>query len=110
MSSYDIRITLNEQMDALVSMERRELLYELQKRPQDSDILENLEPANGESTETEFEIEMHHVHLPKLEQYGFVDWEPESDTVRRGPRFDDLEPMLDTLSSHRATVKELTEP
>lgn len=33
--------------------------------------------------------ELHHVHLPALVDTGLVAFDPQADTVRRGPRFDE---------------------
>lgn len=47
------------------------------------------------------QTELHHRHLPKLEDAGYVNWTPDSQTVRRGPRFDDIEPVLGLLYTHQ---------
>jgi len=44
---------------------------------------------------------MYHVHLPKLDDIGVVDWDREADTIRRGPNFAETEPILDVLGSRR---------
>lgn len=46
-------------------------------------------------------ISLFHVHLPLLEDHGFVRWDPETNEIGRGPRFDDLEPMLDGVDDGR---------
>lgn len=38
-----------------------------------------------------------HVHLPLLEQQGYIDWDRRHHEVTRGPRFDELRPLLDTI-------------
>lgn len=110
MSTHENRIDRKEQMDALASPERRELLVALTEESGDSEILEHLQAENDASADTEFEIEMHYVHLPKLDQYGFVDWSREGDTVQKGPRFDDIEPLLDMLCPHEETPERMAEP
>ena len=42
-------------------------------------------------------IQKRHVHLPKLAGYGFIDWNREQDIVVKGPRFDEIEPVLELL-------------
>jgi hypothetical protein len=39
-----------------------------------------------------------HLHLPKLDDYGFVMWHRDQNRVVRGPRFGEVEPLLDYLS------------
>ena len=52
--------------------------------------------ADGEAfTPDEYETlvyELHHVHLPELEAAGLVEFDPRTDLVTRGRRFDELCP------------------
>lgn len=43
-------------------------------------------------------LRMHYVHLPELVEYGFVEWSKETRLVTRGPRFDELGPVLELLA------------
>ncbi len=43
---------------------------------------------------------MQHVHLPKLEEYGFIEWDRDSHEVRKGPKFNEIQPLLELLVSH----------
>jgi hypothetical protein len=44
---------------------------------------------------------LYHVHLPKLGDAGYVEWDRESGSVRRGPNFDEVEPLVDLLHRNR---------
>lgn len=55
-----------------------------------------LRPGDG----PERRIRMRHLHLPKLEAEGFVEWDRETNDVRRGRRFDEIRPLLELLSEH----------
>lgn len=44
---------------------------------------------------------LYHVHLPKLNDAGYVDWDSEAGTVSRGPAFEAVEPLLDLFREHR---------
>jgi hypothetical protein len=46
-------------------------------------------------------ISLQHNHLPKLADAGFIDWDRERQRVMRGPRFDEIAPLLDLLHAHR---------
>ena len=44
--------------------------------------------------------EMHHTHLPRLAEAGYVEWDREDDVLRRGPRFDEVAPLIELLVVH----------
>jgi hypothetical protein len=46
-------------------------------------------------------IQLYHNHLPKLDDFGFIDWDQGSETVTRGDRFGDIEPLLELLNQHK---------
>ncbi len=92
----------DELYDALSNPHRRRLLFDLLEDAPRTDSprsLETLPPDSrgGKSTR----IEYHHVHLPKLEQYGFIDWSSDISCVERGPRFEDVSATLELLATCR---------
>jgi hypothetical protein len=42
-------------------------------------------------------IELYHVHLPKLAEAGYIEWDREKATIWRGPNFDEIAPLLDAV-------------
>lgn len=46
------------------------------------------------------DIELHHRHLPKLAEAGYIDWDREANEVRRGPRFDEIAPLIELMRNH----------
>jgi hypothetical protein len=44
---------------------------------------------------------MQHVHLPKLADHGFIDWDQDTQRVTKGPQFDEIEPLLTVLSENQ---------
>ena len=44
--------------------------------------------------------DLHHTHVPVLEQAGFVEWDAEAGVVGRGPAFDEIEPFLRLLAMY----------
>ena len=46
------------------------------------------------------EVALAHKHLPKLTANGVVEWDRQENLVTRGPRFDEIEPALETLAAH----------
>lgn len=52
--------------------------------------------ASHETTR-EVEIQLEHNHLPKLEEEEFIEWDRDAGVVTRGPAYDEIEPVIDTL-------------
>lgn len=46
-------------------------------------------------------VRVHHVHLPKLVDYRYVEWDDEAHVLSRGADFDDLRPLLKLLAEDR---------
>ncbi len=40
---------------------------------------------------SEVETELREIHLPKLDSAGYIDWNPETGRIKKGPRFEELE-------------------
>lgn len=92
--------TANRVFDALTDVHRRELLFALtDHNPQTVSELANVPWTLPESEETM--ASKHHIHLPKLVDYGFIEWDREEQVVTKGPRFDEIEPILDSLDENR---------
>lgn len=47
------------------------------------------------------EIALRHSHLPKLREDGVVEWDRDADVVRRGPRFEAVEAVVELFRSNR---------
>ncbi|SFB71316.1 hypothetical protein SAMN05444422_101404 [Halobiforma haloterrestris] len=46
-------------------------------------------------------VGLYHTHLPKLDDAGFIEWDPNSRTITRGPRFAEIAPIVELLTAHR---------
>ncbi|WP_227376839.1 DUF7344 domain-containing protein [Haladaptatus halobius] len=56
-----------------------------------------------ETSEDEIEglkTQLHHVHLPKMADKGYIKWHPITETIRRGPNFADIAPLLKLMDDH----------
>ncbi|WP_049922863.1 helix-turn-helix transcriptional regulator [Halopiger djelfimassiliensis] len=88
--------------DALSDVHRRRLLIDLlEHNPQD--VTARASGSRADRTA----IRMQHVHLPKLADYGYIEWGAGSGTVTKGPRFDEIRPVLEYLDQHREKLPEL---
>ena len=87
--------------DALAHEQRRTLLLDiLESTPRDA----GFEVLAGDSASTDAErrvqIAMYHSHLPKLEDYGYIEWNKDANEVVKGPRFNEIRPLLEFLASN----------
>jgi len=80
---------------------RRVLLRLLESNPT---IVETIVPASDTVDRRMAVLQLRNVHLPKLEEDGFVTWDRETDELTRGPNFAELRPVLEALESHRSAL------
>lgn len=89
-----------DKMDAIGDAQRRDLLISLL---QDSSVDSPVAVAPGDDAETRRRrLRMKHVHLPKLADYGFIDWDRNTDEITKGRNFDEIRPLLETLNDPEA--------
>jgi hypothetical protein len=93
-------------LDALAHEYRRRLLVALtEHNTQDDDDAQGSAAAlnaitDGEADEAVVEIELHHSHLPKLEDYGYISWNEATGEIVKGPNWDEIAPVLKLLHEH----------
>lgn len=92
-------VSLDSAFDALGHRQRRHLLVSLlEHNPQDDSPV--VWSAEEDSTAMDHLVMMHHVHIPKLEDGGYIEWDRESHEVSKGPNFEEIRPMLELLVDH----------
>lgn len=79
---------LDAVFEVLTHSERRKLLVALESETSDGISIDR-----SEIPESRW-IELYHVHLPKLDDSGFVTWDAENHVLARGPRFKELQPLI----------------
>jgi hypothetical protein len=88
---------------ALSDPYRRELLFSLfQLRDQDARDPLTLVETPGDTEQ--LRAQLHHCHLPKLDDCGFIEWDREAGTVSRGQEWPVLEPLLVSIDANREQV------
>lgn len=93
---------LDVSLDALSHPYRRRILTRLNRsNPRDESSFSTDSVATDGEDEEMVAIDIHHRHLPKLEAAGFVDWDHEANVVTRGPRFDEIAPLIELMNKHR---------
>ncbi|MDG5778162.1 transcriptional regulator [Haloarculaceae archaeon H-GB2-1] len=92
---------MDDIFDALANVHRRRLLVALLGHNPQQDTVRTPEDAHGGEKAVEtLQKELYHTHLPKLEQAGFISWDQETREVRKGPRFDEIRPLLELMRDH----------
>lgn len=93
---YTLEMTksADKMFDALADSRRRRLLFALFEKNPETD------PPRGQDSLPDIRrIEYQHNHLPKLDEYGFIEWTRNANTVERGPHFEEIEPLLELLDA-----------
>ena len=106
MGDFSIR---DRQFDALADVRRRRLLFALEERNPRSDGPPLDRGLSPDALERE-RLLLRHVHLPKLDAYGYVSWDREAHQVTKGPRFDELRPLLAFLREHADDLPGIDDP
>ncbi|WP_254538660.1 DUF7344 domain-containing protein [Halomarina litorea] len=91
--------SLDTMLDMLSNSHRRRILLAVSDhnpRHEDEFTLDELDDDNGRR----LKISLRHAHLPKLADKGYIEWDPDTQTIRRGPNFDDIAPLLRLMEEH----------
>ncbi|QLD86426.1 GAF domain-containing protein [Natronomonas halophila] len=49
---------------------------------------------------------LHHSHLPKLANAGYINWDSDADTISRGPNFFEVKPLIELLDDYNTMFSE----
>jgi hypothetical protein len=79
-------------LSALAARPRRRVLVGLLDGSLDIETV-----AEGSDDPDSMAIRLRHVHLPKLAEAGYVEWDPDTDRIRQGPSDPEGEPVLEVL-------------
>ena len=93
--------SLSQLFEALSRPPRRRVLTALaRENPNDG---AEFAPVDFTSSQRRDEVltGLHHLHLPKLDAAGFIEWDADSETITHGPRFDEIEPLVELLVANR---------
>ncbi|WP_415380496.1 transcriptional regulator [Halosimplex sp. TS25] len=91
---------LDHMFEALRNVQRRRLLFALLEcTPQDTTSVDITDFERDVDAQTHL-VNMTHVHLPKLADYGYIQWDRDSYELSKGKRFDEIRPLLQLLESH----------
>jgi hypothetical protein len=96
----------NRVFEAVSAEPRRQLVVSLlDADPDDSVSLpEGARNPNVPVDARTLRTQLYHVHLPMLDDWGFVGWETDPLRAFRGPRFDEVAVVFDALHSAATTI------
>lgn len=92
---------LDRVFDALQSPYRRQLLCALLEAPPDTEEPTHASSVLADNELCEIDPEAYHVHIPKLVEMGYVEWDPRQNDICRGPRFAELQPMVEIIRTNQ---------
>lgn len=105
--------SLDQRLDVLGHETRRRVLVTLAVTDPSETVEfdpEDLYTGKNGTDREQFLLSLHHAHLPKLDGADYVEWERGSATLARGPRFEEIEPLLRTLVEHEANYADRMKP
>ncbi len=106
MTASEKGISVDDALDALAHVQRRKLLVALLDHNPQDDSPVVIAPHETDAEAMMRIMKMDHVHLPKLVDYGFIEWDRDKNEVAKGPNFDEIRPMLELLDDHHDELPE----
>lgn len=91
-------------IEALRHVERRRLLLSLLNDSPGGDPTVVLDQLDTDAADDALRVSMHHNHLPKLVDLGFVAADSRQNVVTVGPEFDEIRPLLELLDDNRTRL------
>lgn len=85
-------------LEALGKSQRRRILIELRNGHGVRE--DDLVMRGGKSDSKRSEIALKHTDLPKLADMEYIEWNPDTGELSKGPRFGEIEPLLALIERH----------
>ncbi|WP_158058715.1 DUF7344 domain-containing protein [Halorussus halophilus] len=101
---YGGETTFDPLLKALCKSPRRQLLTALADVDSDDEKLTPSDFCTPTAPDGQVPISLHHTHLPHLEDAGFIEWNRETNYIRRGPRYDEIAPLVELLRTHEGEL------
>ncbi len=60
----------------------------------------------GDEDVERLQVEMYHVHLPKLAEMRLIEWDRRTREVVKGERFDEIRPLLSSVDARTETSED----
>lgn len=88
---------IDRALDSLCSRHRHLILLLLKRGAveTEADVM-----VRGRSNKEQIETDLTRNHLPKLEEAGYIEWDRDTGEISKGPRFDEIKPLLELIENH----------
>lgn len=96
LSGVLLRPGIDEVLDSIRVRQRRLVLLGLMTGEIDNEIDLRMRASDPDT----IQLELEHKHLPKLEEAGYIEWDRETGDISTGPKFDEIEPLLELIEEH----------
>jgi len=93
-------VPLDDALEALADHRRRRLLLSLRESESPIETVSVPEDLISGTPTDGVRVAYTHVHLPMLEEMGYVHWDRRHHEVSEGPQFDELGPLLDVVEEY----------
>lgn len=100
MSGPSTSVGFDDMLDALGDVQRRRLLMVMLEGDPQEEILTSITDTESNEKAIEQVPELQHRHLPKLEEYGLIEWDQGTHDVSKGENFGDVKVLLEFLDRH----------
>jgi len=101
------QVRFSTALSALGDPYRRQLLLALtEHNPQDDDDVDPLDLVAEKDEPSVLNTELVHIHLPKLEDMGYITWNRTTNKISKGPKWDDIAPLLQLIYNHQEELPE----
>lgn len=84
-------------LDCMCSQHRRQIVLLLKQGTVQTEA--DMMVRGGNDIE-EIEKNLTRNHLPRLEEAGYIEWNRDTGEISKGPRFDELKPLLELIENH----------
>ncbi|ODR82237.1 hypothetical protein BG842_18160 [Haladaptatus sp. W1] len=91
--------TLDRVFDVLCHPHRRHILMTLTKSSPQRKVVFTLDELSDDTSGLDA-LQLHHIHLPKLEDVDLIRWDRNKQIVMKGSAFNSIKPYLEPLTNH----------
>jgi len=109
MTNSEQRIATETALELLTNQQRQQILRQVADTPDGTTVdqltqhlrgADSLQP-DGNGSVDHRGIELHHIHLPKLQEANVIEYDTDHGTVHRGREFQDVLALLTVIDDHR---------